>query len=77
MQKTKDTTALPGSFDIHGKTIARAYTLNTMYADGKIEVEDVEGTRYRISVDEILKLMQKEIFRADKKRTYYHLTLSN
>lgn len=74
MQKTKE---LPQSFDIHGNTITRAYTLNTMYADGKIEVEDQEGTRYRVSVDEILKLINKEIWRADKKRTYYHLTLSN
>lgn len=74
MQTQKD---LPKSFDIHGKTLTNAYTLNTMYADGKIQVEDADGTQYRISVDELLKLMQKEIFTADKKAKYYHLTLSN
>ncbi len=61
--------------EIKGKDLTRAYTLNTMYADNKVQVEDENGTEYRIDVSEILKMMKRRKFTAEKKRKYYHLTL--
>lgn len=60
---------------IQGKKIATAYTLNTMYADNKIELRDKKGEIYRIDVSELLKMIQRENFEVKKLRKYNHLTL--
>ncbi len=61
---------------IAGSSMLKAYTINSMYADGKIELlSEVDGSRYRIDVSELLKLVQREKFIATKKAKYYHLTL--
>ena len=60
---------------IKGKTIVRAYTLNTMYADGKIELMDKKDNVFRIGVLELLKMIQKNTFEVEQKRKYKHLTL--
>ena len=60
---------------INGKQLARAYTLNTMYANNKIELQNKKGEIFRIDVAEILKLLQKEKFEVEMQRKYNHLTL--
>lgn len=63
--------------EVSGAYISKARTINSMYADGKIEVEDKFGNVYRIDVSEVLGLIQNtEKFTATKKAKYFHLTLS-
>lgn len=61
---------------IAGKSLVRAYTLNTMYANGNIELQDKDGTIYRVSVDVLLELLKREKFIATMKRKYFHLELA-
>lgn len=59
-----------------GQKLVQAYTLNTMYANNKIELVDEAGEVYRIDVNEILKLLKKvKHFKVDQKRKYNHLSL--
>ncbi len=69
MTKIKETKS------IGGHRLVQARTINSMYADGKIELEDKQGERYRIDVSELLKLIQKKNFTATKKAKYFHLTI--
>ena len=67
---------LPKSYRIAGSSMVEAYTINSMYANGKIELLcRVDGLTYRIDVSELLKLIKREKFQANKKAKYYHLTL--
>lgn len=61
---------------IAGKVLVRAYTLNTMYANGNIELQDKAGNIYRVSVDVLLELLKREKFTATMKRKYFHLELA-
>lgn len=58
-----------------GADIKRASTLNTMYADGKIEVEANDGSIFRLGVDDILEMLKENSFLIEKKRKYNHLKL--
>lgn len=69
MPKPKETKEISGAY------ISEAHTINSMYAQGKVELVDKYGEYYRIDVSELLKLVQKEKFLATKKAKYYHLTL--
>ncbi len=61
---------------IKGKHISSAHTINSMYANGYIELRDEKENKvYRIHVDEILKMIQKNEFTAEMKKKYEHLTL--
>lgn len=57
---------------IPGTTFTKAYTVNR-YADGKIQLEDAEGTKYRIDVLELLKLIQGQSWHLVKTTKYQHL----
>ena len=59
---------------ISGKIFQRAYTINSMYANGKIELVDGDGTQYRIDVSELLTLIQENKWNLVKKTKYQHLT---
>ena len=61
---------------VNGSRLARAFTINSMYADGKIGLKDDQGTEYRIDVSEILTLLKQRTFTATPKRKYQHLTLN-
>ncbi len=64
------------SYQIAGSSMLKAYTINSGYGWGQIELlSEVDGQRYRIATSELLKLIQKERFQAIKKVKYYHLTL--
>lgn len=69
MTKTKDIKS------IGGHRLVKAHTINSMYANGKIELEDMQGEFYRIDVSELLRLIQEKNFTATKKAKYYHLTV--
>lgn len=60
---------------LQGREIESVYTLNTQYANGKLELTDKEGNVYRIDVLEILKVLRDKSFKCERKRKYYHLTL--
>ena len=63
------------SEEIKGSQIERAYTLNSMYANNQIELQDNDGNIFRIHVDEIVKVLKRRTFTVTKKRKYNHLTL--
>ena len=58
---------------ISGKIFQHAYTINSGYANGKIELEDGDGTYYRIDVSELLTLIQEQKWNLIKKTKYQHL----
>jgi hypothetical protein len=60
---------------IKGKTLTTIYTLNTMYADGCVELNDKDGNVYRIKVDEFLGLIKDVEFDVEMKRKYNYLTV--
>ena len=60
---------------ISGKKFKRAYTLNTQYANGNIELMDKDDVQYRINVSVLFDLIKQEKFVATMKKKYYHLTL--
>lgn len=75
---TTKTKEQPKGHQISGSSMIRACTINSMYADGKIELlSEVDGLWYRIDVNELLKLVQASQvqFQAKKKAKYYHLEL--
>ncbi len=76
-QNTTQKREEPKSYQIAGKMMHGAHTINSMYAQGKIELTGKDGLYYRIDVSELLKLIQREKFQATKQRKYYHLTLIN
>jgi hypothetical protein len=60
---------------LEGKSLKCAYTLNTMYANNKIELQNKAGKIFRIDVAEILILLQREKFVMEMQRKYVHLKL--
>ena len=62
---------------IKGTKFVNAYTINSMYANGKIELLDKENIRYRIDVLELLKLIQMHDWTPTMKTKYQHLTLAS
>ena len=58
-----------------GTKIKRAYTLNSMYANNQIALEDKNGEQFRIHTDELLKLINTVDFEVEMKRKYNHLTI--
>jgi len=58
---------------LKGKDIKDIRTLNTMYADGKLQVQDNDGNFYRLPVEVILKMVKTYEFLIEKKRVYNHL----
>lgn len=60
---------------IKSNEIIGVNTINSMYADHKIELKSKDGEYFRMDVDEVLKLMKGRTFTATKKTKYYHLTL--
>lgn len=58
-----------------GKDIARVCTLNTMYANGHIELTDSKGEVYRMHVDNVLEMVKQYQFIVTMKRKYNHLTV--
>jgi hypothetical protein len=59
---------------IPGTVFTEATTINSMYAKGKIELKDAQGTYYRIDVSELLPLIQAQQWNLIQKTKYQHLT---
>jgi hypothetical protein len=60
---------------VHGNSIALARTINSQYADGQIELTDLNGEVYRVRLCDIISLFQSAEYKAVKKHKYYHLSL--
>lgn len=60
-----------------GKNIKRIITLNSMYGNGMIEVNDMDGVQYRLKVDDLLPLLRQMQFPIEQKRKYGHLKVSD
>jgi len=77
MKKITNMSRIKETRPVAGGEIVKAYTINSMYADGKIELHDQNGDVYRMDVSEVLKMIRMKdiIFTATKKAKYYHLTL--
>lgn len=69
------TTETKGTPLLIGSCLVRAYTLNSMYANNKIQLEDTAGTVYRIDVEDVLKALQDRNFIIVKKTKYHHLKI--
>ena len=60
-----------------GQKLVRFYTLGSMYDNGCIGAEDDEGNQYRISVGELLKIINDVEFQALKKKVHTYLTIED
>jgi hypothetical protein len=58
---------------LKGSEIKEIRTINSTYADGKVEVYDKDGNYYRMPVEAILEIVQKYNFKMEKKKIYTHL----
>ena len=63
---------------INGSEIKEIRTINSMYANGNLEVITKDGDYLRINVDEILKLVKEKSFGLETKKVHtYMFSLDN
>lgn len=60
---------------LKGQKIVRITTINSMYAQGHIELEDDQKNIYRMKVAEFLKIINDLTFSVSMKRKYNHLAI--
>jgi hypothetical protein len=58
---------------LDGKDICSVNTINSMYAQGQIEIIDDKGDVYRLSVDVLLPILSEYVFETTMKRKFKHL----
>lgn len=58
---------------VDGKIFVSINTLNTQYANNKLELWDKDQNRYRIDIEEILPFIQDQKWHLVKKTKYQHL----